>query len=136
MQGAPSASLTLWTNRLNATRAWHDQLRCASRIIEGESLLITNLFVGQPRRDRLALPSLSPWVHNEDALHSLIGQTWPELLLAESQAEPMLNGPAATLCLPRLDEHALGQLLQMLMLAAVVKRQLVFRTPGSDTHSR
>jgi len=133
MLGAPLASLTLWTNRLNATRAWHDQLRCAPRTVEGESMLVTNLFVGEPRRDRLALPSLSPWVQNEDALHSLIGQTWPELLLAESQVSPVLNGPAATLCLPRLDEHALGQLLQMLMLAAVVKRQLVFHTSGPRT---
>ena len=35
------------------------------------------------------------------------------------------NRPTADILLPRVDEHAIGQLLQMLMLATVVEGRLI-----------
>jgi len=58
---------------------------------------VTRLTVGEPRRDRLDLPPLAE------------------------------NPPAAatvTIALPRVDEHAIGQLLQLLILSAAMERQL------------
>ncbi len=58
---------------------------------------VTRLTVGEPRRDRLDLPPL---------------------------AESPRAAATVTIVLPRVDEHAIGQLLQLLILSAAMERQL------------
>jgi glucose-6-phosphate isomerase len=95
--------------------------------------LITNLVVGEPRRDPLALPRLGSYGANQDKLDDLVGKTWPEMLAAAvagtNAAYAQAKRPTADIILPRVDEHVVGQLLQMLMLATVVEGRLVGTNP-------
>jgi hypothetical protein len=97
---------------------------------------VTHLSVGVPRRDRLVLPGLEA-AAKSDGLDELVGHTWPERVAATPSPEPRpspgplsgslsgsLHGPTATIRLPRLDEHAVGQLLQLLVLSSAVERRL------------
>jgi glucose-6-phosphate isomerase len=87
-----------------------------------------NLVGGEPRCDRLTLPALGGLAANEDGLDDLVGRSWPEMLAAavagttEAFADEQL--PAVSLILPRIDEHTVGQILQMLMLATAVEGRL------------
>jgi glucose-6-phosphate isomerase len=70
---------------------------------------------------------------NEDQLDDLVGKTWPDMLAAATagtnEAYAQAQRPTADILLPRIDEHAVGQLLQMLMLATVVEGRLVGTNP-------
>jgi glucose-6-phosphate isomerase len=46
-----------------------------------------------------------------------------------NQAYAQARRPTADIVLPRIDEHTVGQLLQMLMLATVVEGRLVGTNP-------
>ena len=156
--GASIRVLSSWSNRLEAVGLWYDQLLSESlgkdekgatpltavttrdlhsrgqQHQEGRrDKLITNLVVGEPRRDRLALPKLGPYGANQDKLDDLVGKTWPEMLTAAvggtNEAYAQAKRPTADLLLPRVDEHTVGQLLQMLMLATVVEGRLVGTNP-------
>ena len=156
--GASIRVLSSWSNRLEAVGLWYDQLLSESlgkdekgatpltavttrdlhsrgqQHQEGRrDKLITNLVVGEPRRDRLALPNLGPYGANQDKLDDLVGKTWPEMLTAAvggtNEAYAQAKRPTADLLLPRVDEHTVGQLLQMLMLATVVEGRLVGTNP-------
>jgi len=156
--GATIRVLCSWSNRLEATGWWYDQLLSESLGKAGQGAtpltmvatrdlhsrgqqhqagrrdkLITNLLVGEPRRDRLTLPSILPFATNEDALDDLVGRSWPDLLAAAAggtnEAYAHDRRPTADILLPRIDEHTVGQLLQMLMLATVVEGRLVGTNP-------
>jgi glucose-6-phosphate isomerase len=106
--------------------------------------VVTRLRVAEPRRDRLSLPALERLAADEDRLACLVGTTWPMLhangglarhangglarhaAAVDAAREPDLaaHRPVADLLLPRLDEHAIGQLLQMLMLATLIEAHL------------
>jgi hypothetical protein len=45
---------------------------------------------------------------------------WPDLIAAARQNEARSPSPTDTIVLPRVDEHAIGQLLQLLVLARLV----------------
>lgn len=150
--------LSSWSNRLEAVGLWYDQLLSESlgkhekgatplttvttrdlhsrgqQHQEGRrDKLITNLLVGEPRRDRLTLPKLGPFGNNEDKLDDLVGTAWPDMLAAAAagtnEAYAQDRRPTADILLPRIDEHTVGQLLQMLMLATVVEGRLVGTNP-------
>jgi len=57
------------------------------------------------------------------------GKTWAELrAAAEARAtgnDARAGRPTVDILLPRVDEHTIGQVLQMLMLATVVEGRLV-----------
>ena len=156
--GATIRVLSSWSNRLEAVGLWYDQLLSESlgkdekgatplttvttrdlhsrgqQHQEGRrDKLITNLVVGEPRRDRLALPKLGGYAADQDKLDDLVGTTWPEMLAAAvggtNEAYAGAKRPTADLLLPRIDEHVIGQLLQMLMLATVVEGRLVGTNP-------
>jgi len=161
--------LSSWSNRLEAIGFWYDQLLSES-LGKGEKgatpltavttrdlhsrgqqhqegrrdKLITNLIVGEPRRDRLALPSLAGIADNEDRLDDLVGRTWPDFLAAAAagtnEAYAHDRRPTADILLPRIDEHTVGQLLQMLMLATVVEGRLVgtnpYGQPGVEAYKK
>ncbi|NDC62797.1 MAG: glucose-6-phosphate isomerase [Planctomycetia bacterium] len=161
--------LSSWSNRLEAIGLWYDQLlseslgkaeRGATPLTtvttrdlhsrgqqhqEGRrDKLITNLLVGEPRRDRLALPKLSGIAGDEDRLDDLVGRTWPDILAAAAagtnEAYARDRRPTADILLPRIDEHTVGQLLQMLMLATVVEGRLVgtnpYGQPGVEAYKK
>jgi len=156
--GATVRVLSSWSSRLEAVGLWYDQLLSESLGKDGKGAtpltvvttrdlhsrgqqhqdgrrdkLITNLVVGEPRRDRLVLPPLAGGSGNEDQLDDLVGRTWPEMLAAATagtnEAYAQAGRPTADILLPRIDEHAVGQLLQMLMLATVVEGRLVGTNP-------
>ena len=156
--GATIRVLSSWSNRLEAVGLWYDQLLSESLGKAGKGAtplttvttrdlhsrgqqhqegrrdkLITNLLVGEPRRDRLTLPALGAFAANEDKLDDLVGRSWPEMLAAAAagtnEAYARDKRPTADIVLPRIDEHTIGQLLQMLMLATVVEGRLVGTNP-------
>ena len=156
--GATIRVLSSWSNRLEAVGLWYDQLLSESlgkdekgatpltavttRDLHSRGQqhqdgrrdkLITNLVVGEPRRDPIQLPPLGGYAANQDKLDDLVGKTWPEMLAAAvagtNEAYAAAKRPTADLLLPRIDEHVLGQLLQMLMLATVVEGRLVGTNP-------
>jgi glucose-6-phosphate isomerase len=156
--GATVRVLSSWSNRLEAVGLWYDQLLSESLGKDGKGAtplttvttrdlhsrgqqhqdgrrdkLITNLVVAEPRRDRLSLPPLAGGAANEDHLDDLVGRTWPEMLAAATagtnEAYAQARRPTADIVLPRIDEHTVGQLLQMLMLATVVEGRLVGTNP-------
>lgn len=167
--GATIRVLSSWSNRLEALGLWYDQLlseslgkadRGATPLTavttrdlhsrgqqhqEGRrDKLITNLIVGEPRRDLLALPPLGGYGGDQDKLDDLVGTTWPAMLAAAAagtnEAYSQAKRPTADILLPRVDEHTVGQLLQMLMLATVVEGRLVgtnpYGQPGVEAYKK
>lgn len=156
--------LSTWGKRLEAFGLWYDQLlaeslgkheRGATPVTavntrdlhsrgqqhqEGRrDKLITNLVVEAPSTAPLAVPRYDD---DHDGLNRLAGKTWPELLSAAVQgtnrAYAEADRPTADLILPRLDEYALGQAFQMLMLATVVEGRLIginpYGQPGVEAY--
>jgi glucose-6-phosphate isomerase len=150
--------LSSWSNRLEAVGLWYDQLLSESLGKAGKGAtplttvttrdlhsrgqqhqegrrdkLITNLIVGEPRRDELVLPPLGSYAADQDKLDDLVGRSWPDMLAAAAagtnEAYASDKRPTADIVLPRIDEHTVGQLLQMLMLATVVEGRLVGTNP-------
>jgi glucose-6-phosphate isomerase len=167
--GATIRVLSTWSNRLEAVGLWYDQLLSESlgKAEQGATplttvttrdlhsrgqqhqegrrdKLITNLLVGEPRRDRLTLPTISGFAANEDKLDDLVGKAWPDMLAAAAagtnEAYASDKRPTADILLPRIDEHTVGQLLQMLMLATVVEGRLVgtnpYGQPGVEAYKK
>jgi glucose-6-phosphate isomerase len=165
-QGATIRILSAWANGLEALGLWYDQLLSESlgkqgrgatplTVVNSRDLhsrgqqhqegrrdkLITNLIVGEVRRDRLKAGRSDL---NHDELNSLEDKTMPELLQAAiegtNQAYRDDGRPTADVHLPRLDEATLGQLLQMLMLATVVEGRLIginpYGQPGVEAYKR
>lgn len=81
--------------------AWEQCLRPAP---VGSLAVVTRLVIEGPRRDRLPLPAAV-----SEAVSDAVSET---------------AGPAIEIRLPRLDEHSLGQLMQLLILSAAVEREL------------
>jgi len=134
--GAAIRVLSSWSNRLEAVGRWYDHLLSRGQQHQDgrRGTLITNLLVSEPRRDRLTLPAILPFAANEDGLDDLVGRSWPDMLAATANVAKEAWGhdgrPTADVFLPRVDEHTVGQLLQMLMLATVAEGRLVGRNPS------
>ena len=131
--GLPGRSFSGGGRHLAELATWQGDIRPVSA---GAAAFVTHLSVGVPRRDRLVLPGLEA-AAKSDGLDELVGHTWPERVAATPSHEPRpspgplsgslsgsLHGPTATIRLPRLDEHAVGQLLQLLVLSSAVERRL------------
>ncbi len=103
--------------------------------------LITNLIIGRPNCDRLAIDSQS---HDEDGLNKYAGKTLPEIMRAAlkgtNDAYAAENRPTADLTLGAADPMAMGQLFQMLMLATVVEGRLIginpYGQPGVEAYKK
>jgi glucose-6-phosphate isomerase len=165
-QNMTTRVLSTWGGRLEAVGLWYDQLLSESlgkheqgatpitavntrdlhsrgqQHQEGRrDKLITNVVVNTPSTTPLALPSSS---FDQDGLNRLAGRTLPEFLSAAiagtNQAYADAGRPTADVCLPCLDEFALGQLLQMLMLATVVEGRLIdinpYGQPGVEAYKQ
>ena len=103
--------------------------------------LITNVIVETTAGTPVSVPN---WTHDEDHLNRIHGKPYSQLLAAAiqgtNQAYADVKRPTADIRLPRLDEHAVGQLLQMSMLAPVLEGRLVginpYGQPGVEAYKK
>lgn len=163
-QGCVTRILSTWGKRLEATGLWYDQLLAESlgkqeqgalplTVVNTRDLhsrgqqhqegvrdkLITNVIVQSQESDPLAIGMSE---RNEDKLNELADKTLPEILSAAiagtNKAYHDDHRPTADIILPKLDEHTIGQLLQMLMLATVVEGRLIginpYGQPGVEAY--
>lgn len=158
--------LSTWGKRLESFGLWYDQLLAESlgkqergalplTIVNTRDLhsrgqqhqegmrdrLITNLIVERPQGDPLPIGRSN---FDQDKLNELAEKTLPAVMAAAiagtNQAYRDDHRPTADLRIPRLDEFALGQLFQMMMLATVVEGRLVginpYGQPGVEAYKR
>lgn len=147
--------LSTWGSRLEAIGLWYDQLLSESlgkhekgatplTVVNTRDLhsrgqqhqegrrdkLITNLWPGEPMADPLSLPKRED---DFDNLNRFAGFSLPKILKAAcdgtNQAYADDNRPTTTLHMPTINEHTVGQVFQMLMLATVVEGRLVGTNP-------
>lgn len=99
--------------RLARLIEWFDTLQDRS-FADATQGTTTRLVAAEPRRDPLRLPPAHPRTPHGDGLpvDDLIGATWPDL-----EARATAGSSTSAIRLPRVDEHAIGQLVQMLLLA-------------------
>lgn len=105
--------------------------------------LITNVIVDAPSTEPLPVPVV-PENQDQDQLNRLQGKAWPDLLRAAiqgtNQAYADVRRPTADIRLPQLNAYALGELLQMFMLATVVEGRLLginpYGQPGVEDYKR
>ncbi|HMF14850.1 MAG TPA: glucose-6-phosphate isomerase, partial [Gemmataceae bacterium] len=164
--GKPTRVLAVWSKKLEAFGLWHDQLLAESLGKQGRGptpltvvctrdlhsrgqqhqdgtrdKVINNLVVKTPQAVPIPIGMSD---HNEDGLNALNRKGFPDLLDAAhrgtSQAYFDAARPAADLVLPALSEHAMGQVMQMLMLATVVEGRLAgtnpYGQPGVEAYKR
>ncbi|MEZ6064210.1 MAG: glucose-6-phosphate isomerase [Planctomycetaceae bacterium] len=160
--------LSTWGNRLEAAGLWYDQLLAESlgkaekgatplTIVNTRDLhsrgqqhqegardrIITNVTIAAPSSPVVSVPVV-PESENQDGLNKLTRRELPGLLDAAiegtNQAYCDADRPTADIRLQQLDAHALGQLLQMLMLATVVEGRLIginpYGQPGVEDYKR
>jgi glucose-6-phosphate isomerase len=158
--------LSTWGKRLEAVGLWYDQLLAESlgkhergalplTAVNTRDLhsrgqqhqqgkrdkLITNLIVDLPAHEPVAIGRSEL---DQDNLNELADKTLPEIMSAAIAGTNLAyrndHRPTANLHLSTLDEHTLGQLFQMLMLATVVEGRLIginpFGQPGVEAYKK
>ncbi len=162
----PVRVLSVWSKKLETLGLWYDQLLAESLGKQGRGptplttvqtrdlhsrgqqhqegprdRVINNLILKTPR----SVPILVQMAdHNEDELNVYSRKGLPDLMTAAehgvNQAYYDAARPTADVMLPSLSEHALGQLMQMLMLATVIEGRLMgvnpYGQPGVEEYKR
>ena len=103
--------------------------------------LITNLLPGPAKLPPIQVPKHEL---DQDQLNQLAGVPMPRILQAAidgtNKAYADEQRPTADLVMPSINEHSLGQLFQMLMLATVVEGRLVgtnpYGQPGVEAYKK
>jgi glucose-6-phosphate isomerase len=164
--GKPLRVLSVWSRKLEALGQWYDHLLSESlgkqgrgptplTVVQTRDLhargqlhqdgprdrVINNLIVKNPKSVPIVVQMAD---HNEDDLNAYSRKGLPDLMNAAMQGtnEAYYDAarPTADLLLPTLSEHALGQLMQMLMLATVVEGRLMginpYGEPGVEAYRR
>jgi glucose-6-phosphate isomerase len=164
--GKKSRVLAVWSKKLEALGQWYVHLLAESLGKQGRGATpitavptrdlhargqqhqdgprdkaFNNLVVKTPKSQPIAIGMAD---RNEDELNQFSRRTLPDLqraaLLGTNQAYADTARPTADLVLPALSEHALGQLMQMLMLATVVEGRLMgvnpYGQPGVEVYRR
>lgn len=162
----PIRVLSVWSKKLEALGYWYDQLLSESlgkhsqgptpiTAVETRDLHSRGQQHQEGRRDKLIInvvvqhPRAAPITigmsdRNEDNLNAMSRRSYPDLLEAARKGteEAYLDAarPQATIFVPVLNEHTLGQLMQMLMLATVVEGRLLginpYGQPGVEAYKR
>lgn len=165
-RGCDIRLLSSWGKRLEAVGLWYDQLLAESlgkaergamplTVVNTRDLhsrgqqhqegkrdkVITNMIVDSHQREALAIGESDL---NQDQLNELAHKTLPDVLdaatLGTNQAYREDNRPTADLHLQALNEHVLGQVFQMFMLATVVEGRLIginpYGQPGVEAYKR
>lgn len=166
IRGCHTRVLSVWSNLLETTGLWYDQLFAESigkqelgalplTVVNTRDLhsraqqhqegrrdkAINNVVVARPRMDPLRV-GRTGW--NQDGLDDMADRSLPQLMDAAiagtNAAYREGRRPTTTLTLPMANEAAMGQLLQMLMLATVVECRLVgvnpYGQPGVEGYKR
>jgi glucose-6-phosphate isomerase len=162
----PIRVLTVWSKKLETLGLWYDQLVAESLGKQGKGptpltvvhtrdlhsrgqqhqdgprdRVINNLILKNPK----AVPIMVQMAdHNEDELNVFSRKGLPDMMTAALQGmnEAYYDAarPTADLMLPSLTEHAMGQLMQMLMLATIVEGRLMginpYGEPGVEAYKR
>jgi glucose-6-phosphate isomerase len=153
--GKPIRVLSAWSKKLHGVGLWYDQLLADSlgkrgqgptpltvvptrdwhargqQLLEGpRDKIVNNLVVRTPRQAPVRIGMAD---HNQDGLNSLNRTGYSDLTQAALEYTNRLfreaARPTANLVMPMLSEHTMGQLLQMLQLAAVVEGRLMGINP-------
>ncbi|MEM8946510.1 MAG: glucose-6-phosphate isomerase [Planctomycetota bacterium] len=165
-RGCDIRLLSTWGKNLEAVGLWYDQLLSESlgkqergamplTVVNTRDLhsrgqqhqegkrdkLITNVTIGSHQRDAIAVGESE---YNHDQLNELADKTLPDILTAATQGTNQAyredGRPTADLHLPKLNEHVLGQVFQMLMLATVVEGRLIginpYGQPGVEAYKK
>ena len=165
-RGCDIRLLSTWGKRLEAVGLWYDQLLSESlgkqehgamplTVVNTRDLhsrgqqhqegkrdkLITNVIIGSADREAVAVGRSE---YDQDQLNELSDKTLPDILKAATQGTNQAyredNRPTANLQLPQLNEHSLGQVFQMLMLATVVEGRLIginpYGQPGVEAYKK
>jgi glucose-6-phosphate isomerase len=165
-RGCDIRLLSTWGKQLEAVGLWYDQLLAESlgkqergamplTVVNTRDLhsrgqqhqegkrdkMITNVIVDAHQREALAIGSSA---RNQDQLNELADKTIPQILTAATQGTNQAyredGRPTADLHLPQLNEHVLGQVFQMLMLATVVEGRLIginpYGQPGVEAYKK
>ena len=163
-RGCDVRLLSTWGKRLEAVGLWYDQLLSESlgkqergamplTVVNTRDLhsrgqqhqegkrdkVITNVIIKECQREAVAVGTSNL---NQDQLNELADKTLPDILTAATQGTNQAyredSRPTADLLLPRLDEHVLGQVFQMLMLATVVEGRMIginpYGQPGVEAY--
>jgi glucose-6-phosphate isomerase len=151
----PTRVLAVWSRKLEAVGWWYDQLLSESLGKNGRGATpLTVVYTrdlhsrGQQHQDgtrdkvinNLVVKNLKhPAVmvgmadRNEDDLNQFSRKGYPDLLDAAfkgtMEAYVDVARPTADIVLPTVNEHTIGQLMQMLMLATVVEGRLMGTNP-------
>ncbi|MEZ6063397.1 MAG: glucose-6-phosphate isomerase [Planctomycetaceae bacterium] len=164
--GMTQRILSTWGSRLEAVGLWYDQLLSESlgkhergatpiTVVNTRDLhsrgqqhqegrrdkLITNLLPGEPRTPTLTVPNRQD---DFDQLNRFSGFPLTRILQAAidgtNQAYADDQRPTADIRLPEINEHTIGQIFQMLMLATVVEGRLVgtnpYGQPGVEAYKK
>jgi len=164
--GCNTRILSTWGKQLESFGLWYDQLLAESlgkhergamplTVVNTRDLhsrgqqhqegkrdkLITNVIVDRPNREPVAIGRSD---FDQDGLNELAGKTLPEIMAAAiagtNQAYRDDHRPTANLHLPKLNEHTLGQFLQLMMLATVVEGRLIginpYGQPGVEAYKK
>jgi len=110
-----AGGLAAWSPQLAAVCGWYDTVRPRPR--HAAATFRTALLAGEPRRDAVRVPASAS--HPEPAAMPWPGRHARSVAAARASAVADAATPA-TILLPRIDEHAVGQLFMMLLLAARV----------------
>lgn len=162
----PTRVLSVWSKKLEALGLWHDQLLAeslgkysqgptpltavASRDLHARGQqhqegvrdkIINNLVVKSWKHPPIMVGMMDK---NEDDLNQYNRKGYPDLLAAAhkgtNQAYYEVGRPTADIILPALNEHTMGQLMQMLMLATVVEGRLMninpYGQPGVEAYKK
>lgn len=165
-RGCDIRLLSTWGKRLESVGLWYDQLLAESlgkqergamplTVVNTRDLhsrgqqhqegkrdkLITNVTVGAGNCEAVAVGTSE---FNQDQLNELADKTLPDILSAATQGTNQAyredSRPTADLHLPQLDEHTLGQVFQMLMLATVAEGRLIginpYGQPGVEAYKK
>jgi glucose-6-phosphate isomerase len=165
-QGKPLRVLQCWSRRLEGLARWYEHLLAESLGKQGRGPTPLTLVAtrdlhshGQQQlegpRDRVvfnfgvragkSVPIMVGMAdHNQDDLNQHNRKGLPDLAAAAQRAaaQAAFDGarPTADLTLPALSEHALGQAMQLLMLATVVEGRLMglnpYGQPALDAYKR
>ena len=147
--------MSMWSKALETSGLWYDQLFAESigkqergatplTVVNTRDLhsraqqhqegyrdkVMNNVVVAEPKCDSLKIGIRDG---NHDRLDELAGTTMPELMQAAiagtNQAYHSDGRPTTTLTLPKINEHAMGQFMQMMMLATVAECRLLDINP-------
>ena len=158
--------LSTWGKKLEACGLWYDQLLAESlgkhergalplTVVNTRDLhsrgqqhqegkrdkLITNVIVDKASLPPVKVPQVAA-DRDQDQLNRLNGKALPDLLAAAiagtNKAYADDNRPTADIHLPKLDAYAVGQFLQMMMLATAVEGRLIginpYGQPGVEAY--